>query len=390
MARGGPRRASQPPPASAAMRALLLALLCDRVIAGYRPYPPPVARGDGSNCTLHPPGVGLGTGSLGIAHATTIGACCTACTARSDCVAFTFEIPGKCFLKGNDEPSHCSQKTCVSGTNGRSPTPQPGPPPPHPPHPSPSPAPPSPPAPPAPELLKDLATLRQRFFGFYLDFGDCTQTQFCMQGSYMLYQDGTKGSCASTCDDSESFTQTMTANGTWDDVDYADETHAKWKPMLHPDRLLSMIRSYHCGFCSRLVGKADVLAKVHRGLRWWLDTHPKPSQWWWADIGQVRDSASGGPCLAASLSATHAADPPRARAAIQHTRPTGVVLLLPGVTCVLLCVCLGTILRSAPLARGEMRALIGSPCLGVCTHCDPTRTWAGGGRACSPTWSVRS
>lgn len=34
---------------------------------------------------------------------------------------------------------------------------------------------------------------------------DCTQTQFCLQGSYMLYQDGSKGTCAVTCDDSSSF-----------------------------------------------------------------------------------------------------------------------------------------------------------------------------------------
>ena len=56
--------------------------------------------------------------------------------------------------------------------------------------------------------------------------------------------------------------------------------------MLHPDRLLSMIRSFHCADCTKSYRNAAMLEKIHRGLEWWNTNKPKPSQWWWADIGQ--------------------------------------------------------------------------------------------------------
>ena len=46
--------------------------------------------------------------------------------------------------------------------------------------------------------------------------------------------------------------------GTWPDVNYEDETNAKWKPMLHPDRLLSMARSYHCPACAGVYSRGAV------------------------------------------------------------------------------------------------------------------------------------
>ena len=236
-------------------------------------------------CTLGKPGVGIGSGGVGRRSVASPAACCSACDKQSGCVAFTWEPSGVCFLKDNTAPGKCSSPKCISGTNGRKPSPHPPSPSPHH-HPSGPPAPPSPPPPPPSKLLADLATLRKRFFDFYLAFGDCTQTQFCMQGSYMLLQDGSLGTCAVTCEDSASFAASISANGTWADVNYQDETHAKWKTMLHPDRLLSMIRSYHCSDCAKSYRNAAMLEKIHRGLEWWNTNKPKPSQWWWADIGQ--------------------------------------------------------------------------------------------------------
>ena len=108
----------------------------------------------------------------------------------------------------------------------------------------------------------------------------------------------------------------MSSNGTWADVIYDDHTNAVWKTMLHPDRILSMIRSYHCISCGgNLYQDALTLVKIHLGLEWWFKANPKcdnyefliqneelcikneelcikndefvrPPQWWWADIGQ--------------------------------------------------------------------------------------------------------
>ena len=135
------------------------------------------ARASAQNCTMDRPGVALGSGAIGskkgVASAS---ACCAACDAEPGCVAFTYEpaggSSGVCYMKDNVVVGKCSKPTCISGTNGKKPHPLPSPPGPHPPHHHPpAPGPPVPPAPPAAEQLKDLATLRSRFFDFYLDFG---------------------------------------------------------------------------------------------------------------------------------------------------------------------------------------------------------------------------
>jgi hypothetical protein len=62
-----------------------------------------------------------------------------------------------------------------------------------------------------------------------------------------------------------------------------------------------------------------------------------------SQTGQVRERARAGPAAWPPPSQPRTLQP---SAAIRHIRPTGVVLLLPGVTCVLLCVFLGVTVRS--------------------------------------------
>eukprot|EP01052_Picozoa_sp_SAG31_P030538 SAG31_NODE_3138_length_4632_cov_2.290315_4_plen_825_part_00 len=148
-----------------------------------------------------------------------------------------------------------------------------------PPPPAPAPpAPPTPPVPPAPppdQLRRDLATVRQRMFDFKLKYGECTQNSNCVE----------QYKCASACMDAEVSARTIDANGKWADVNYTSKNNAKWDSFTHVQRVLFMVRSFHCTSCATLYADTATLEKVHRGLSWWLNQNPTPPQWWWRDIG---------------------------------------------------------------------------------------------------------
>eukprot|EP00039_Didymoeca_costata_P023568 m.7542 g.7542 ORF g.7542 m.7542 type:complete len:804 (+) comp3731_c0_seq1:84-2495(+) len=130
---------------------------------------------------------------------------------------------------------------------------------------------------------QDVAKLRDALIDFYISFGDCTQTEFCVEGGYTLKQPG--GNCASTCNDSATVMNTLRPDGSWADVNYTDHTSAEWLTMLHLERLLSMIRSYRCTYCDKLHSNQALLSKVHLALGYWLEKNYPAPQWWWQDIG---------------------------------------------------------------------------------------------------------
>lgn len=63
----------------------------------------------------------------------------------------------------------------------------------------------------------DLDVIRDRLIRFYLAFGDCTQTQFCLQGGYMLPLPG--GDCSLTCAPAALFAGDLNSTGGWGDVE---------------------------------------------------------------------------------------------------------------------------------------------------------------------------
>jgi hypothetical protein len=94
------------------------------------------AAGPAGSCSVAPPGVLLGTGSLAMVHVNSTAACCQACAGRAGCEAFSYEESDrKCFLKDNVAKGRCTHAGCISGT-AASPLP-PAPPGPGPPAPAP-------------------------------------------------------------------------------------------------------------------------------------------------------------------------------------------------------------------------------------------------------------
>jgi hypothetical protein len=86
-----------------------------------------------SVCTLAPPGVSLGSGSIAMVVVRNgSAACCNACTLQSGCVAFSYEaFDHHCYLKSNKVVERCQHRGCISGTvHAGPPPPRPQPPPP--------------------------------------------------------------------------------------------------------------------------------------------------------------------------------------------------------------------------------------------------------------------
>eukprot|EP01052_Picozoa_sp_SAG31_P041887 SAG31_NODE_6479_length_2002_cov_2.075145_1_plen_248_part_00 len=93
-------------------------------------------------------------------------------------------------------------------------------------------------------------------------------------------------SCAATCADSQNLSIALQPDGSWLDVDYSDRTGSIWKTILHLERTLSMIRSYHCPPCGvKLAGSSSLLAAVHSAFGYWLEHDFTNPNWWWQDIG---------------------------------------------------------------------------------------------------------
>eukprot|EP00037_Helgoeca_nana_P037256 m.15248 g.15248 ORF g.15248 m.15248 type:complete len:781 (-) comp8612_c0_seq1:81-2423(-) len=134
-----------------------------------------------------------------------------------------------------------------------------------------------------PATLDDLDVLRDRLIDFYIHLGDCTQTQFCIQGGYMLPIEG--GSCANTCQPSQASATSLQSNGLWKDVNYTNTDHAVWAPTLHLERTLAMARAWRCPLCPPQHSNTHLLGQIHSALGGWLSLNITGPQWWWQDIG---------------------------------------------------------------------------------------------------------
>eukprot|EP00045_Choanoeca_perplexa_P005667 m.47631 g.47631 ORF g.47631 m.47631 type:complete len:1103 (-) comp13238_c0_seq2:113-3421(-) len=125
----------------------------------------------------------------------------------------------------------------------------------------------------------DLDTIHARLFDFYLEFGDCTQTSFCLQGGYFLPLDGT--GCNVTCAIAANVSHSLTTYGNWSDVNYIAQTSSFWEATSHLERTLAMARATYCPSCS-----ANYSTQVNLALNYWFQRKPHPPQWWWQEIGE--------------------------------------------------------------------------------------------------------
>lgn len=83
--------------------------------------------------------------------------------------------------------------------------------------------------------------------------------------------------------------KTMRADGSWKEIDYADDKRSGWAPKTHAERLLKLAKCYHQ---KREEGKADEAEKIataiHRAMDFWFTQKPVCKNWWYNEIGVPR------------------------------------------------------------------------------------------------------
>ncbi|MDT7835867.1 polysaccharide lyase family 8 super-sandwich domain-containing protein [Aquabacterium sp. OR-4] len=75
------------------------------------------------------------------------------------------------------------------------------------------------------------------------------------------------------------------ADGSWKDVDYADQAVGNWRPMAHLERLRRMARA----LAEPVPPQGEMATALERGLDFWLGRKPRSENWWHNTIGQQRE-----------------------------------------------------------------------------------------------------
>ncbi|MBN1293585.1 MAG: chondroitin AC lyase, partial [Candidatus Latescibacteria bacterium] len=83
------------------------------------------------------------------------------------------------------------------------------------------------------------------------------------------------------------YIDTLLPDGTWQDIDYADEQRSGWKTVEHLGHLKEMSFAY-ANPKSSLYNDENLLKSIYRGLDHWLAKRYQNSNWWWNEIGVPR------------------------------------------------------------------------------------------------------
>lgn len=85
----------------------------------------------------------------------------------------------------------------------------------------------------------------------------------------------------------DSYASTLSADGSWPDVNYTDRTRTGgWSPHVHLDRLMKIAATIRAAENSTLINAA------HAAISFWTDQDPKSDNWWWQEIGAAQRIAS--------------------------------------------------------------------------------------------------
>lgn len=78
--------------------------------------------------------------------------------------------------------------------------------------------------------------------------------------------------------------ESLQADGSWPDIDYADEERSRWAAGNHLGRLRTMAAVCH-GDAGAAALNEDLLAATRRALDFWLEKDLRNPNWWWNQIG---------------------------------------------------------------------------------------------------------
>jgi len=73
-------------------------------------------------------------------------------------------------------------------------------------------------------------------------------------------------------------------DGSWADIDYANQERGGWLPAAHLSRILSMAKAYHTPG-SEFYQKKEFSGKIHLAMNFWLKNDFICPNWWYPEIG---------------------------------------------------------------------------------------------------------
>ncbi|GAB6008690.1 polysaccharide lyase 8 family protein [Dysgonomonas reticulitermitis] len=74
------------------------------------------------------------------------------------------------------------------------------------------------------------------------------------------------------------------ADGSWSDIDYANQNRSGWRSKIHVERILELARVY-AKSDSEFYNSKEVADAIHQTLKYWFDKKPVSLNWWHNQIG---------------------------------------------------------------------------------------------------------
>lgn len=82
----------------------------------------------------------------------------------------------------------------------------------------------------------------------------------------------------------DSLARALRVDGSWPDLDYADQGRSHWSAGMHWDRILLLAQAYRSAR-HPAYGQPDLRAKLERAVGYWNQTRPVNPNYWWNAIG---------------------------------------------------------------------------------------------------------
>jgi chondroitin AC lyase len=122
-----------------------------------------------------------------------------------------------------------------------------------------------------PSLLPAAQRAVEQFREFYLGSDDA----FAMRDNNEPAPDPSR---------SRRFAQSLRADGTWADIDYASQAHSAWPPATHGTRMTAMVATAGERATSP-ADRAELLVAAHRAFAFWIAHDFQCPNWWYNEIG---------------------------------------------------------------------------------------------------------
>lgn len=81
---------------------------------------------------------------------------------------------------------------------------------------------------------------------------------------------------------------TLSLDGSWEDIDYNDTKRSGWEPKIHAERVLKLAKYYSLKKQEKSSGTDELRAAIHKTINFWFSRKLVCKNWWYNQIGIPR------------------------------------------------------------------------------------------------------